>query len=924
MGPAVLEGEVIETLNVVLVEDEDADAELILAELASAGLVTKVVRARNEREVRGALLGGHEIDAVLCDYSLPDFDALRTLQLMKDAGVAAPLIVVSGGLSDERATECMRDGAADYILKDRLNRLPHALTQVVQHARSEMAGREVERSYRRLFENLPVAVYRATGDGRILHANPAMVAMFGFADLESLLATSLIDLHVDPNDRRTLQEQLATDGHVLDFVCRMRRVDGSQFWFSRAVNALREEGGQVVEMETIGRDVTHFIEAARKLKESEAYLSTVIETAPDAVVRMDEAGVITDWNSAAESTFGWLRSEAIGRRLSETIIPVEFRARHEAGLTNFQEGGESKVIGRRWDTFEGLRKDGQVFPIELAISQPIPLGEGKQFVSFIRDISERKRSEQDLAQSEQVFRALFEQSEVGISLFDLPTDAGPGPVRWNTRMRELLGVEGTPDSSDLSWVSQATGGQEESTIEEYMRLMSGELSTLRERRMLSRPDGTTVWADLSTVLVRDGDGTPLRFQIMALDISEQVEAEQRLARRVAQQTILVALSRAGLEGGDTSDFLATAVELLTRGTETQFGTILQLQPSGTHLERVAGYGASQLIPPDLTSPDAAAIGVDAFKSMLRTVITVDFISHPEMMRSPWMVDCGVQASMAVGIYGSISPFGVLSVHSTAARDFSTDDVQFMQLASTIISVAVERKHGERQRRMLLGRLVTAQEAERKTIAEDIHDDAVQVMTAANMRLELFRMALTDQAQIAAAEKLQETVSLATGRLRDLLFQLSPPNLQRYGLAKAMRRHLEQFETDTAVSCNLDARLDVEPSQQVQILLFRIFQEALINVRKHAQATTVTVTLTTADGGVLMHLADDGAGFNEVGADPLAGHLGLTSMRERAEIAGGWWRVKTEPGKGTEVTTWVPAPRDEEAPAATAPELIAIG
>jgi signal transduction histidine kinase len=329
------------------------------------------------------------------------------------------------------------------------------------------------------------------------------------------------------------------------------------------------------------------------------------------------------------------------------------------------------------------------------------------------------------------------------------------------------------------------------------------------------------------------------------------------------------------------------------------------------------------IAPDLVALDRSLPLLDALTSEM-PVLTFDYQAQPEVQLSPWMIEYGVVASMAVGIRGPISPYGVFWVHSNVAREFSADDLEFMQLASTIISVAVERKRAEKLRRMLLGRLVNAQEAERQTIAKDIHDDAVQVMTAANMRLELFRMVLTDPVQVDAAQKLQETVSLAIGRLRNLLFELIPPDLDRHGLAAACRSHLEQFEADAGVRWELHTELDEEPAPQGRILLFRIFQEALINVRKHARATTVTVSLKTVDGGVMMRLSDDGAGFLESVGEPRAGHLGLASMRERAEIAGGWWRLTSEPGRGTEISTWVPDPRDEDASAARAAEVMAIG
>jgi len=363
--------------------------------------------------------------------------------------------------------------------------------------------------------------------------------------------------------------------------------------------------------------------------------------------------------------------------------------------------------------------------------------------------------------------------------------------------------------------------------------------------------------------------------------------------------------------------------LVARGTDTQFATILELRPSDDCLIRVAAHGHSDGVPPQPLPLDAAFLVVDALKSET-PVVVFDYQAQPELGRTPWMIECGVVASMAVGIRGPVTPFGAFSVHSNVAREFSADDLEFMQLASTIISVAVERKRGERLRRMLLGRLVTAQEVERKTIAEDIHDDAVQVMTAANMRLELFRMVLTDPVQVDAAQKLQQTISLAIGRLRNLLFELIPPDLDRHGLAAACRSHLEQFEADAGVRWKFHAELDEEPAPQGRILLFRIFQEALINVRKHARATSVTVSLKTVDGGVMMRLSDDGAGFLASVAEPLAGHLGLASMRERAEIAGGWWRLTSEPGRGTEISTWVPGPGDADASAGRAAEVMAIG
>ena len=895
-------------LRIVLIEDDDADAERVIGELVSAGLQLQVVRATKRAQVGAALKAADRVDAVLCGYRGRGVKVWQALEIVKASGSTAPLIVVSGGLSDEQAAECMRLGATDYIHKDRLGRLPHALTQAVHQAQVERASRAVERSYQGLVETVPMAVFRSTSAGEILHANPAAVEIFGFADLESMLATSAYDLYVEPDERRSLLVRLESTEHLLEFECRMRRSDGSEFWFSRAVHAVREEDGEVDVWETIGRDVSERKRAEHELAESEERLRALLAGAPVAVVTVDMEGRLTFAGGSVFSQLGLDPKSILGIDVNDSL----------AGRADFA-GLWATALER--DLQSDVEFGGRTFHVRAGPFRLTPEGEviGLRAVAF--DNTERVEADGALRQSEEVFRLLFEQSAVGISLHELARDGVPGRARWNSRMKEMLGVDSNSD--DPLWTSVVATNQQNDAREVYGRLISGETAEVRERRMITRFDGKTLWADLSTILVRDRDERPLRLQTMALDITEQIAAETRLSRRAAQQTVLLELSRAGLEGHETADFLATAVELVARGTETQFATILEVQPSDDCLIRVASHGLSEGSPPEPTALDASLLIFDALQSEM-PVVRFDYQAQPDVQLSPWMIECGVVASMAVGIRGPMSPFGVVSVHSNVAREFSADDLQFMQLASTVISVAVERKRGEKQRRLLLGRLVTAQEAERKTIAEDIHDDAVQVMTAANMRLELFRMVLTDPVQVEAAQKLQETISLAIGRLRNMLFQLIPPDLDRHGLAAAFRRHLEQFQADAGVRWQLDTELEHEPAPQVRILLFRIFQETLVNVRKHAHASTVTASVKTVDGGVMMRVADDGAGFQESAAEPLAGHLGLASMRERAEIAGGWWRLTSEPGHGTEILTWVPAPRDGGPSAARAADVMAIG
>ena len=214
-----------------------------------------------------------------------------------------------------------------------------------------------------------------------------------------------------------------------------------------------------------------------------------------------------------------------------------------------------------------------------------------------------------------------------------------------------------------------------------------------------------------------------------------------------------------------------------------------------------------------------------------------------------------------------------------------------------------RKRSERE--LLLAHLVRAQEEERLRIASDIHDDTIQAITAAGLRLQLLRRQLTDEKQLETLKKLEDTVQLAIQRLRNLMFDLRPPALERDGLAAAVRTYLDQLQVDSGIVGKLESKLSEEPPLETRAILFRIIQESLTNVRKHSKANTVKVRLETAEGGYGGSVEDDGVGFEVDQVQPRAGHLGLAAMRERAEMARGRLELTSIVGSGTKLRFWVP-------------------
>jgi PAS domain S-box-containing protein len=211
-----------------------------------------------------------------------------------------------------------------------------------------------------------------------------------------------------------------------------------------------------------------------------------------------------------------------------------------------------------------------------------------------------------------------------------------------------------------------------------------------------------------------------------------------------------------------------------------------------------------------------------------------------------------------------------------------------------------------QRRELAQRLQHAQEEERRRIAADIHDDPIQVMSAVDMRLQMLQN-FPESLRTETISEIEGDVANAIERLRSLLFELRPSALEREGLAVALTIYLEHTAKATGWNVEVSDRLAFPPSTDMAALLYRIAQEAIVNVRKHADASTVRAEVGNAADGVIVRIVDDGRGFvPDISALPEPGHLGLSTMQERAELAGGWVRVTSAPGEGTTVECWLPA------------------
>jgi len=232
-------------------------------------------------------------------------------------------------------------------------------------------------------------------------------------------------------------------------------------------------------------------------------------------------------------------------------------------------------------------------------------------------------------------------------------------------------------------------------------------------------------------------------------------------------------------------------------------------------------------------------------------------------------------------------------------------------AHGVLRDITQHKQIENEMRDLSRRLIRGHEDERALLARELHDDVTQRLAV--LAIEVGRAELTapNATQAATMQTIREGLMLLSEDIHSLAYQLHPSILRELGLAEALRaeceRRLRQGRLDLAV--DLDP-LPAVVGKDEALCLFRVAQEALTNVARHARARAASVTLRQMDGGLLLAVHDDGVGFDPALLQERM-HLGLASMRERVQLVNGTLDIESAPGRGTTVVTWVPAQGDTQ-------------
>jgi signal transduction histidine kinase len=411
---------------------------------------------------------------------------------------------------------------------------------------------------------------------------------------------------------------------------------------------------------------------------------------------------------------------------------------------------------------------------------------------------------------------------------------------------------------------------------------------------------------------------------MAIESSRRLRSTERVERahELAVQVLMAVSSHAvtGPNLGDIYQRLARTVGELVGASKVLFWTLRD---------------GSQLAP-----LPAGSFGVDsAFLSKLRPtpcvpggdnlaakVVYGDLIFRANGADAPefgYVLDTlGVTNAISVPWRAGEERLGLVAAYDSVRPDgFSREDTWVLQKAGLAAGLVTRLWHTQEDlrrsldrlvkvdgaRQMLLKSMTTVVDKERKRFVGDLHDDALQKLTAAELLVA--RAAQKGDVDREALDTVRSLLEQTESALRRLVFEVRPPALEApNGLAQTIRDRVAMLAA-SGIRQELEIDLPAEISPDDRTMIFREVAEALSNVERHAEASVVKVSLTQLDDGVLGVVQDDGKGFDVAERSNLPGHLGLLALRERALMAGGNYKIESKPGDGTRIEFWIPLQRE---------------
>ncbi len=796
------------------------------------------------------------------------------ISLMHYTGMAAAYFSPSGAPVNLAHTVSVSSlGAAGAGMATLLVQAIAILTSSMDRQLAVQA-RELENSerFRQIADILRDVVSLSDADfSQVLFVNRAYETIWG-RTVESLYADPKSWLEgVHPDDRQQVQEavQRLRDGQPVDYLdCRVVRADGSISWVR--LRAYPVGDGRSHPYRIVG---TAYEFTMRKLAEDarqqlEEQYRTVVETAADAVISIDENSQILFANPATTKIFGYELRELIGKQFT-MLMPEPFRERHEASLRRYLATGERHL---NWQgvEFVGLHKSGAEFPVEVSFGEVVRQGQ-RIFTGFIRDITERKEAESRL-------RLVLDTTPAMIH------SARPDGYLdyFNQRWLEYVGLP-LEDLEGWGWTAVIHPEDVDGLVDKWHAcIASGELFLYEAR--VGRADGEYRWLLHHRVALRGEQGQIVKWYGSSIDIEDRKRAEEALRSSEREQRQIAAQlerDRARLvEAQEVAKMGSWEAELPSLNViwSEQTHRIFETDPS--RFQPTRPTFREFIHPEDRAKVDAAFAG--SFDK--RTPSTVE--------------------------YRIVMPDGRVKILEERWQAFYDEEGKPVRVAGTCRDITERVRTGEELQR-LSGQLLKLQDEERRKIASDLHDMTGQNLVAlATMlgRLEQSLPSKEKQGNILLSG-CRSLVDLCIREVRTLSYALYPAALDKAGLAEAVWDYIEGFSKRSGIPVALEVSESVGRAERdVELALFRVIQESLANVHSHSRSQNAVIRINHTSTNLVVEIIDrgpDAPGVQKRTAESeFSFGVGIRSMQERVRLIGGHLEIISGSG-GTIVRATVP-------------------
>lgn len=764
----------------------------------------------------------------------------------------------------------------------------------------------------------------------ITHWNKAAEKLYGIKSQDACgkVISRVIAAELSQGENQTAFDKLIEKGNYRSEVLHYNK-EGEPVVNDMFIHSLKNKDDELQGYISISRDISLRKKIENELRESNQSLKALIDTSPHAIVEIDINGIVKLWNPAAEKIFGWKEDEVIG-----SFLPTVSKKEENS----FFMLKERVLKGETIYNVELLRKRKDGAEIFVSLSSAPLFGPDKEVTGLIgiyNDISEQVMSKEKIH-----FQASI-LNQVNSAVVAIDNEGKI--IFWNKYSEELFGYK-EDEALNKNVVDVAIP---EGRLEDAKEIISEGVSAgeWSGEFLIKRKDNSLLPVLLSVTLLKDLKDVPIGLVSVSSDISRLKKMERGLKyfnkrlQLIAQVTAAVVSKQAiKIQIKDLTVKVKNAFEVdscIVRRLKND--ELLLLASAGVNEKELfpkipAGKGLAKEI---ISNKKAVAVYNTKESPLTREVFqrknSYKFISFAGV---PLIADDDI-----IGIIGIYS--------EKKKRKFTATNLEHLQIVANQIAVSIkndqlysqvdeqkenlineikERKEiekslreaeadlrkSERQLRELAAHLVIVRDEERANIAREIHDELGQVLTALKMDInylgkKIIRRPLeVNPAEISGdLDEINKLLNSSINTIRNIASELRSELLDDLGLFDAIEFHSKDFEKRTGIKTHLILSFPENIIEKEKSLsFFRIFQEALTNIARHADAKNVWIEFFSGKEECILKIRDDGRGFKKSGIKEKR-TFGILGMKERAAKSGGHFKIESEPGRGTEIRVTVP-------------------